>query len=167
MNSCSASRALLGALLATVILTLSPMSFGQAVNGTLLGTVTDSTGASVANAKVIATATSTGALHESTTNESGNYSFPDMQPGPYSVTVEAKGFKKATQQSVDLAANSATRVDLTLQTGDVSETVMVTTAPPVLQTDRADITTKPETQDIVEMPLGTNRNFQSLINLVP
>ncbi len=105
--------------------------------------------------------------HEATTNESGNYTFPDMQPGPYSVTVEAKGFKKATQQNVDLASNSATRVDLTLQTGDVSETIMVTTAPPVLQTDRADISTKLETQDIVDMPLGTNRNFQSLINLVP
>jgi hypothetical protein len=167
MNSHRAFRTLLAVVLATIFLWAIPPSLGQAVNGTLLGTVTDATGAAVAGARIVATQTSTGAMHEATTNESGNYSFPDMQPGPYSVTVEAKGFKKATQQSVDLAANSATRVDLTLQTGDVSETVMVTTAPPVLQTDRADITTKLETQDIVEMPLGTNRNFQSLINLVP
>jgi hypothetical protein len=142
-------------------------SFGQAVNGTLLGTVTDASGATVAGAKVTATATATGMVHQSTTNESGNYTFPDMQPGSYNVTVEASGFKKATQEKIDLESNSSTRVDLSLQTGNVSETVLVTTAPPVLQTDRADISTKIETQEVVDMPLGTNRNFQSLINLVP
>lgn len=140
---------------------------GQAVNGTLLGTVIDSTGAAIANAKVTVTQTSTSAIHESTTNDSGNYTFPDLPPGTYSVTVEANGFKKATQQSVDLASNSSTRVDLTLETGSVAETVLVTTAPPLLQTDRADISTKLETQEVVNMPLGTNRNFQSLLNLVP
>jgi Carboxypeptidase regulatory-like domain len=167
MNSHRAFQALTGALLATFLLIMSPVISGQAVSGTLLGTITDSTGASVGGAKIIATATSTGAIHESTTNESGNYTFPDMQPGTYSVTIEAKGFKKATQQSVDLASNSSIRVDMVLQTGDVSETIMVTTAPPVLQTDRADISTKLETEDVVNMPLGANRNFQSLINLVP
>ncbi|HEY1987560.1 MAG TPA: carboxypeptidase regulatory-like domain-containing protein [Terracidiphilus sp.] len=156
-----------GLLCVTIALCLSLSSHGQAVNGTLLGTVTDSTGATVPNAKVVATATATGAIHESTTNESGNYTFPDLQPGPFSVTIEAAGFKKATQQNIDLASNSSTRVDIILQTGNVSETILVTTAPPVLQTDRADISTKIETEDVVDMPLGTNRNFQSLLNLVP
>ena len=142
-------------------------SFGQAVNGTLLGTVTDASGATVAGAKVTATQTSTGLIHQSTSNESGNYTFPDLPPGNYSVTVEGTGFKKATQEKIDLASNSSTRVDITMQTGSVSETVLVTEAPPILQTDRADISTKIETQEVVDMPLGTNRNFQSLINLVP
>src|SRR6266700_1066485 len=142
-------------------------SFGQAVNGTLLGSVTDASGATIAGAKVTAKETSTSAVHESVTNESGNYTFPDMQPGSYSVTVEAAGFKKATQEKVDLVSNSATRVDIMLQTGSVSETVLVTTAPPLLQTDRADISTKIDTQEVVDMPLGTNRNFQTLLNLVP
>lgn len=130
MNLHRAFQALTGALLATFLLAMSPVVWGQAVNGTLLGTITDSTGASVGGARIIATATSTGAIHESTTNESGNYTFPDMQPGTYSITIEAKGFKKATQQSIDLASNSSVRVDMVLQTGDVSETIMVTTAPP-------------------------------------
>jgi hypothetical protein len=140
---------------------------GQAVSGTLLGTVTDASGASVANASVTVTETSTGATHQAATNESGNYTFPDLEPGPYTVNAEAKGFKKLSRENIDLLSNSSTRVDIALQTGSVSETVVVTTAPPVLQTDRADISTKIEAADVVDMPLGTNRNFQSLINLVP
>jgi len=160
-------RPILGSILAFAGLAFSQVLLGQAVNGTLLGTVTDSSGASIANGKVTATASGTGAIHQSVTNESGNYTFPDLQPGTYSVTVEAKGFKKATQENIDLLSNSATRVDLTLTPGNVSETVIVTTAPPALQTDRADISTKIESESVVDMPLGTNRNYQSLLNVVP
>jgi Carboxypeptidase regulatory-like domain len=160
-------RAPLVALVFTFLLCLSQASSGQAVNGTLLGTVNDATGAAVSNAKIVATLTSTGAIHETLTNESGNYTIPDLQPGPYSVAVEAPGFKKAVQENIVLASNSSTRVDVDLQTGNVTETIQVTTAPPLLQTDRADITTKIETEQVLNMPLGANRNFQSLINLVP
>ncbi len=137
------------------------------MNGTLLGTVTDPTGATVASASVKATETSTSAVHESMTNESGNYTFPDLQPGTYTVTVEVTGFKKLTHQNIDLFSNSSTRVDLNLEPGSVSETVVVSTAPPLLQTDRADISAKLEAQQVVDMPLGTNRNFQSLLNVIP
>ncbi|WP_348261867.1 carboxypeptidase regulatory-like domain-containing protein [Telmatobacter sp. DSM 110680] len=140
---------------------------GQAVNGTLLGTVTDSSGATVPGAKVTATEAQTNAVHEAVTNESGNFSFPDLQPGTYSVNAEAKGFKRVTQEKIELLSNSSLRVDLSLMPGNVSETVVVNTAPPELQTDRADISTKIESQDVVDMPLGTNRNFQTLLNLVP
>jgi hypothetical protein len=150
-----------------LILSLSPSLFGQAVNATLLGTITDSSGATVGGAKVTATETATGLIHESVTNESGNYTFPDMTPGKYSITAEAKGFKKDTHQNIDLLSNSSTRVDIDMVTGSVSEEVLVTTAPPLLQTDRADISTKIEARQVADMPLGTNRNFQSLLNLVP
>jgi hypothetical protein len=150
-----------------LILSLSPSLFGQAVNATLLGTVTDSTGATVSGAKVTATETATGLIHESVTNESGNYTFPDMPPGKYSITAEAKGFKKDTHQNIDLLSNSSTRIDVAMVTGSVSEEVLVTTAPALLQTDRADISTKIEAKQVSELPLGTNRNFQSLLNLVP
>jgi hypothetical protein len=140
---------------------------GQAVNGTLLGTVTDTSGAAVAGARVLITAAATGAVHESVTNESGNYSFPDLQPGTYAVSAEAKGFKRVSQQSINLLSNSSTRVDLSLTPGDVSETVTVTAAPPLMQTDRADISTKIDSASVAELPLTTGRNFQSLLNLVP
>ena len=167
MRLCPPLRKMFGSILAIFLLSVAQLAFSQAVNGTLLGTVTDTSGAAVPGANVVATETSTGVHHESVTNESGNYTFPDLPPGAYSITVEAKSFKKATQQNVQLLSNSAVRVDVAMQLGDVSETVTVTTAPPVLQTDRADISTKIETQQVVDMPLGTNRNFQSLINLVP
>ncbi len=154
-------------IVSLLVLSLSASLFGQAVNGTLLGTITDSSGANVVGAKVTATEVATGLIHESVTNESGNYTFPDMTPGKYSVTAEAKGFKKETHQNIDLLSNSSTRVDIGMATGSVSEEILVTTAPPLLQTDRADISTKLETKQLSDLPVGTNRNFQSLLNLVP
>ena len=167
MISRQVTRAPLMVLIFALLLSVSQTLSGQAVNGTLLGTVNDTTGAAVSNAKIVATQTATGAIHETMTNESGNYTFPDMQPGPYRVTVESAGFKKAVQENIVLVSNSSIRVDMELQTGNVTETIQVTTAPPLLQTDRADMTTKIETEQVLNMPLGTNRNFQSLINLVP
>ncbi len=167
MNLRRVSRALLGLMLTLLVFGFSRTLLGQAVNGTVLGTVNDATGAAVANAHVTATESATGAVHDSVTNDSGNYTFPGLQPGTYVITVEAKGFKRASQANIPLLSNTTNRVDMTLQPGDVSETVTVTTAPPLLQTDRADISTKIEAQAVLEMPLGTNRNFQSLLNLVP
>ena len=167
MNARAPWKRLIGPLFATLLLCLSQLALGQAVNGTLLGTVTDTTNAAVPNAKVLATETSTGVSHESVSNESGNYTFPDMPPGSYRVAVEAKGFKKAMQENVPLLSNSAVRVDIAMQPGEVTETVTVTTAPPILQTDRADISTKIDAANVAELPLTTGRNFQSLLNLVP
>ena len=158
---------ILATLAALVILHLSPFLMAQAVNGTLLGTVTDTSGATVTGAKVQAKSAETGAVHESVTNESGNFSFPNLQPGTYAVSAEANGFKRVTQQSITLLSNSSVRVDLSLTPGSVSETVTVTTAPPLLQTDRADISTKIDAANMAELPLTTGRNFQSLLNLVP
>ena len=74
-------KALIGLLLMAVC------SYGQAVTATLLGTVTDSTGGAVANARVTVTEADTGVVHASQTNDSGNYTFPALPPGRYSVTV--------------------------------------------------------------------------------
>ena len=149
-------------------LTLLPLALNaQAVNGTLLGTVADTTGATVSNAKVTTTNVATSTVYESVTNATGNYTIPNLPPGTYSVTVTAQGFKKETHQNIDVQINSSTRVDFDISPGSVSEEVMVTTAPPLLQTDRADISTKLDTQQLQSLPLSTNRNFQSLLNLIP
>jgi Carboxypeptidase regulatory-like domain len=161
------SRKIFSFVLALFMLGFSHAMLGQAVNGTLLGTITDSSGATVAGAKVTATEVATGLIHESVTNESGNFTFPDMEPGTYSVTAEAKGFKKETHQNIDLPTNTSTRVDFSLATGSMSETVEVTTAPPMLQTDRADISTNIEQRQIADLPLSSGNSFQSLLNTVP
>ncbi len=149
------------------LLAIHSPSFGQAVNATLLGTITDSTGATVSNARITATAAATSTVYESVTNEAGNFTIPNIPPGTYSVTVTAPGFKKETHQNIDVLINTSTRVDFNVAPGSVTEEVMVTTAPPLLQTDRADISTKLETQQLQNLPMSTNRNFQSLLNLVP
>jgi hypothetical protein len=161
------SRQLVLAILVCICFCFSALSWSQAVNGTLLGTVSDTSGAVVTKAKVTATLTSTGTTHVTLTNASGNYTFPDMQPGVYSIAAEASGFEKIVQANIDLLTNTSVRVDLKLQPGQVTQTIQVTTAPPLLQTDRADISTKLQSVQLAQLPLMTNSNYQSLLNLVP
>jgi len=140
---------------------------GQAVNATLLGTVTDVSGAVVAGAKVTITEMKTGVGRKSTTNDSGNYEFSDLPPGQYQVAVEREGFKKSVRSGVDVLVNSDVRVNLALEPGALTQTVTVTSEAPILQTERADTGRKIETRQVEDLPLTLNRNFQGLLNLVP
>jgi hypothetical protein len=161
-------KALTNTLIAVFVwVCISTAMFGQAVSGTLVGTVQDSSGAAVAKAPVTATQTETGTIYQTVTNDTGNYTIPSLPPGRYSVAVAAQGFKKQTHENIDILLNATTRVDVTVVPGSVNEEVLVTTIPPLLQTDRADISTKLERQQLANLPMGTNRNFQSLLNLVP
>src|SRR6267378_3516900 len=160
-------RLSMAALLGAILLGISPPVMGQAVNATLVGTVTDSSGAAVSNVKVTITETNTGISRTNQTNESGNYVFPDLPPGTYRITAEMTGFKRASRSSVDVVVNTTSRIDLDLQAGDISETITVEAETPILQTERSDTGRKLETVLTQNMPLGTNRNFQNLLNLVP
>jgi len=160
-------RFTIAVLLGAILFGLSEPARGQAVNATLLGTVTDSSGAAVSSAKVTITETKTGITHTSPTNDSGNYVFPDLPPGTYTVTAEQSGFKRASRAGVELIVNSSERIDLVLQPGDVSQTVTVEAETPILQTERADTGRKLEEVLTENVPLGTNRNFQNLLNIVP
>ncbi|HWC96141.1 MAG TPA: TonB-dependent receptor [Candidatus Sulfopaludibacter sp.] len=143
------------------------LGYSQAVTSTILGTVTDSSGAVVPKAKVTVTEVNTATTRTGVTNESGNYSFSNLAPGRYSVTVEATGFKKETRTGVDALVDTTARVDIQLTPGAITETVEVTGATPPLKTDRADVSEQIETAQTANLPLGTNRNFQNLLNLVP
>jgi len=149
------------------ILCLPLAAFGQAVNGTLVGTVTDPSGAFIANAQVSIVLTGQGAEHSAATNESGNFTMPDLPPGTYTVTVTAPGFKKVVRENIALDTNTTARVDVSLATGSTTETITVTTAPPELQTDRADISTTIEQHQVSNLPLSSGNSFQSLLNTVP
>src|ERR1700733_13365572 len=91
--------------------------FGQAVNATVVGTVTDSSGAVVAGAKVTLTEADTNVSRTGQTNESGNFVFSDSPPGNYFVTVEKTGFKKEQRRDIALLVNATQRVDIQLQPG--------------------------------------------------
>src|SRR5258707_15600886 len=96
-------------LLGTILIGFSEPVRGQAVNATLLGTVTDSSGAAVANVKMTITETNTGISRTSQTNESGNYVLPDLPPGTYTATAELPGFKRASRGGIDLLVNTNKR----------------------------------------------------------
>ncbi len=141
--------------------------WSQAVTGSVLGTVTDSSGAVVANATVTLRETQTGVIRTSQSNGSGNYTFSNVPEGAYSVTVELQGFKKDVRENVAVSVNESARVDVQLQPGNLSQSIEVTAAAPPLQTDRADIETSISVKETANLPTGTNRNFQGLLNLVP
>ena len=151
-----------------VVLASAGLAYSQAVNATMLGTVTDSTGAVVPNAKVTITETQDSVAHATQTNESGNWIVPNLPPGVYAASVEATGFKKETRRDITLVVDTTTRVDIQLTPGNVTETIEVTGAPPILQTDTASTAEQINNQMLVNVPLvSANRNFQSLLNLAP
>jgi len=162
------SRLRLLGILSLLVAATAAVGWSQAVNATLLGTVTDSTGAVVPNAKLAITETQTGVTHASKSNESGNWIVPNLPPGVYEVDVEATGFKKEIRKNIALLVDTSTRVDVQLQPGSISESVEVTGAPPLLQTDSASTGQKIEREVLANIPLvSSNRNFQSILNLAP
>lgn len=140
---------------------------GQAVNGALLGTIMDSSGAAVAGAKITITEQNQNVSRSTTTNESGFYSFPDLPPGLYKVTAEKAGFKTVVRSNVELSVSSTPHIDLTLEPGSVNETLTVEATLPLLQTDNAQTGADLNATVAEELPVGSGRNFQNLINLVP
>ena len=169
ISSTTPRRILLAAVSSLFLLVIgwSPALWSQAVSATLVGTVTDNSGAVVSNATVTIVENATGIVHTSLTNPSGNYTFPNLKPGSYNVTISGQGFKKETRTGVDVAVNTTTRVDITLQPGNITETVTVTGAPPIMETDRADVSTNIEAETLSTMPVMVNQNFQSLLTLAP
>src|SRR5947208_10942276 len=112
---------------------------GQAVYGSIIGTVTDPQGNAVAGAKVTVTSVTKNTTDETTTNDSGNYSVIHLIPDTYRVKVEGTGFKAYTVPNVLVQVDTATRVDPQLQVGEVTQSVEVTGEVPQLKTDRADV----------------------------
>ena len=143
-----------------------PEARGQAIYGSIFGTVTDATGAAVPNAKVSVRNQSKGTTTETTTNETGNYSVTHLIPDVYTVHVEAQGFKVMEQKDVHVSADAAARVDGQLLVGSTSESVEVTSEAPQLKTDRADVAVQFNERYVENLPI-LNRNFTSFELLSP
>jgi hypothetical protein len=170
---CAASRKLCGpvllacAMTAGVMLIVPSGASAQAVTGTLLGNVTDSTGGAVPGATVTALEHQKNTSRTAVTNEPGYYIISSLQNGTYSVEAELQGFKKVIRQGVKVDVNTTVRVDLKLEVGAVNETVTVSAESPLLQTDRTDTGRIIESKMVSDMPLTFNRNFQSILITVP
>lgn len=154
-------------LVALLCMTLMPgTGFGQAVYGSVFGTVTDQNGGGVAKAKVTITNTGTNVAETTETNTSGNYNVTRLIPGTYRIKVEAQGFKASVVDTVVVNVDTASKTDVALQTGAVSEEVTITAEAPLLKTDRADVATTFESRQVTDLPI-LDRNFTKLILLTP
>jgi hypothetical protein len=143
-----------------------PSALGQAVYGSILGTVTDPSGAAVTGAKVAVISQTKNVSTETTTNESGNYSVTHLIPDVYTVRIEGPGFKTVETKDVQVSADTGVKIDGQFQLGGSTETVEVTSQAPQLKTDRADVSIEFTAKQLEELPVF-NRNFQSLELLSP
>ena len=143
-----------------------PAAFGQAVYGSILGTVTDPSGAAVNGAKVTVTSQTKNTSLADTTNESGNYSVTHLIPDVYSIRIEGTGFKTIQYKDIQVSADAGARVDGQFQVGSASEQVEVTAEAPQLKTDRADVSIEFNERAIANAPI-LNRNFTSFELLSP
>jgi hypothetical protein len=147
-------------------LTIAPPAMGQEVSAVINGIVTDPSGAAVVGATVSATDTQRGTVYTAQTNEAGFYNLLHIPIGTYTLKVEAKGFQTSLHPAFTLVLNQTARIDVTMQVGQVSQTVEVTTEAPLLQTDTTELSTLIDSNTILNLPLNS-RNYIQLTLLAP
>lgn len=138
----------------------------QQVTGDVVGTVTDSTGGVVPGASVVIKNQGTEETRAATTSDQGEFTFSLLQPGQYTVTVQANGFKSFVQPNIPLAVGARFRVDAHLNIGAASEKVFVTSEAVALQTDDSQLQAVVESKAVEDLPLN-GRNFVQLAQVVP
>jgi hypothetical protein len=149
----------------SVLFAASAALFPQ-TTATIVGAVTDSTGAVVPNAVIVVTQAETGLKRETRTNQSGIYVVPALPVGTYSVSAELTGFKRTTVSGVVLEVNQEARINLTLEVGQVTETVTVAGQVVTLQTENAAVGQVIDNRYNTQIPLN-GRDFSQLVLLAP
>ena len=150
-----------------VVLAVVPRAVSaQAVTGTIIGTVTDSTGAVVAGASVTLTHTGTGLVRHVVTDTHGEYAAPSLPTGTYSVTAELTGFRTVTLSNIEVGVDQRVRMDLKLEVGTMTETVTIEASSPLVSTQTSELGTTIGEEAIETLPLN-GRNFVSLTRGVP
>jgi len=158
----------LGLLLLTLLFCAATRpAAAQDLYGSVIGTISDPSGAVIPGATVTLTSKMTGSERSDKTDEGGRYSFVNVLPGQYNVKVGATGFKSFVAQDLDVTPNTVTRVDSKLEVGQLTDTVTVEATAVALQTEKADTHAEITSTAITSLPIGGYRNYQTLINLVP
>jgi Carboxypeptidase regulatory-like domain/TonB dependent receptor len=148
-----------------VFLVCVPM-FSQGNLGRLTGTITDQSGGVIAGATVTVKDVERGVSRTLTTGDSGEYNAPNLLPGAYAVRAEAKGFKAVERQNILLEVGKEIRVDLPLPPGEVSQTITITEAAPMVETTNATLGGTLSNETINDLPLN-GRNYINLLTLRP
>jgi hypothetical protein len=146
-------------------LLIAPL-YGQKSTGAVSGTVTDPSGAVIANATVTVSNAATGVTRTASTDSQGTYTVTDLQAGIYVVSVKASNFKESIARDVDIHVASTTALNLKMQMGGATETVEVTTNAVQVQTDSASLGETIDSAQVKELPLN-GRSFVQLTQLQP
>jgi outer membrane receptor protein involved in Fe transport len=166
MNKILRTAFVLAVFACMIPLLITPAS-AQSVYGSIFGTVTDATGAAIPDATVTVTDEAKGTVVTATSNASGDYSVPHLIPDVYDLKVTAKGFKSFETKGVSVQADTAPRIDPALEIGGETQTVEVNAeSQPELKTDRADVSTVFDQQQVSSLPVG-DQNFTNLQLLLP
>lgn len=138
----------------------------QVTSGVIQGQISDPQGGVIPNAITTALNVATNVKSVAQSNETGFYLFPRLLPGTYRVSIEVPGFRRFVRENVVLSVDTIVRVDATMEIGQTTESVTVTGAPPLLKTDRTDVSSTIEARTANELPL-VNRNITFLMNIIP
>lgn len=151
--------------------------FGQSDRGIITGTVTDSTGAVVANAMIEAKQLDTGAVFPTTSTSTGNYTLTELPVGPYEITATLPGFKKYVRSGITVQVAQTLRIDIPMEVGTSTESVTVSAEASLLKTETGDVSTNVEVQTLDQLPMlgvgsanaGSSgvRNPNNVVNVVP
>jgi len=154
-------------LLTVLALTFTMAVFAQRDLGTITGTITDSQGGVVPAVKITITETATGLTYEVHSAADGTYIRPALKPGIYSVTAEAKGFRRVEQENVVIVGGDRIGVNLTLPVGDVTSAIEVSAQAPLLETESTTLGADLNARGMSDLPLGGQRTFSFLARLSP
>jgi hypothetical protein len=149
-----------------LLLAMLAIAGNAQTHGEITGIVTDSAGANVQGATVTTSNAATGATRVAVSNDAGVYRFPALPPGSYSLRIEARGFKAAAIQEVQVQVEQTVRLDVSLEVGQVSEVVAITGSAPLLSQESTTVGTVIENKRIVDLPLN-GRNFLQLVATAP
>src|ERR1700742_151698 len=149
-----------------VLLLISPRAFAQTAQGRISGQVTDSTGAAVPNASINIENIATHVSRTLQTNSTGDYSAPSIDPGFYSITVEATGFTKVVRERVQIEVGNDIKIDFRMKIGSINEPVEVKDEAPLTEASNAVLSGVLSNKAINELPLQ-GRDFQNLLPLHP
>src|ERR1700688_4503910 len=149
-------------LVLSLCLICSTLTSAQSTGGRILGRVEDSSGAVLANVKVTATNDATGIVRETNTNASGDYVFPEVPVGTYTLSFDLSGFKTNVRKSVALDLNQVINVNISMQVGASKEVVEVTSEAPLVDTTTTQLGAVADARSVTQLPLNSRDTYQFL-----
>ncbi|HET9217835.1 MAG TPA: carboxypeptidase-like regulatory domain-containing protein, partial [Terriglobia bacterium] len=154
-------------IVAAALMFLPVHASAQILYGSLVGNVKDTSDAAIPGAEVRAVHAETNQTRTTLTNDSGGFTFANLAPGTYEVSVSREGFRPARNTGVAVTINSVSRADVTLEVGAITESINVSAATAALQTDRAEVRAELTSKALTNLPVPPGRNYQGLFVLIP